>query len=299
MTRLTLKACAKINLYLKLVGRRPDGFHDIESVVQTVTLGDRVVLDAADDGISLSVDDEAVPADATNLAWRAAAGLPAPGTGPRGVRIRLDKRIPAGAGLGGGSADAAAALVGTARLRGLDLTPADLMERALALGSDVPFFLVGGTALLEGRGERVTPLPDLLGYGLLIVWPRVPIATAEVYRAASASLTSVRKISRMARFDPIQSRTIPERVEEWVGVGNALEPYARALCPAIGDIQERLRDAGATAAAMTGSGSAVFGVFRDGGVLATAASAMEQRGFRAMRCAPLGRQDYREGLGLA
>ena len=299
MSPLTLRACAKINLNLRVLGRRPDGFHDIESAVQTITFCDRVTLDPAATRITLEVDDPSVPADASNLAWRAAACLPVPPGGPRGVGIRLEKRVPTGAGLGGGSSDAAAVLLGAARLWGLAPGPGEMEERAASLGSDVPFFLVGGTAILGGRGDRVTPLPDQPGYDLLVAWPGTPMATREVYSAASAALTSVRKISRMARFEPKLRGAAPERVEAWIGVGNELEPYARALCPAIGEIRERLLEAGATAAAMSGSGSAVFGVFRDRTALGRAVRAMEDRGFRAVRCAPLGRQDYRKGLGLA
>jgi 4-diphosphocytidyl-2-C-methyl-D-erythritol kinase len=299
MRSIVLRACAKINLNLLLLGRRPDGYHDIASLAQTITLCDRVTVGPAAAGVAVEVDDPALPADDTNLAWRAAACLPVPESGPRGARVRLEKRIPAGAGLGGGSADAAAVLAAVLRMRGARPAPGDLAARAAALGSDVPFFLVGGTAILRGRGERVEPLPDLSGYRLLVVWPGVPVSTQAVYAAASAALTSTRKISRMARFEPTSRGAIPRRVEEWVRVGNDLEPYARQFCPAIGEIQTRLLDAGATAAAMSGSGSSVFGVFREGAALARAARAMEGRGYEAVRCAPLGRQEYQKRLGFA
>jgi 4-diphosphocytidyl-2-C-methyl-D-erythritol kinase len=299
MRPIALQACAKINLNLALLGRRDDGYHDIESLVQTITLCDRVTVGPAEAGIILEVDDPAVPAGDTNLAWRAAACLPAPERGPRGVRVRLQKRVPVGAGLGGGSADAAAVLVGVLRMRGARPDAEDLAARSAALGSDVPFFLTGGTAILRGRGERVEPLPDLAGYELLVVWPGLPLSTRAVYAAASAALTSTRKISRMTRFEPTIRGAIPRRVEEWVRVGNDLEPYAREFCPAIGEIQTRILDAGATAAAMSGSGSSVFGVFRDGAALGRAVRAMEERGYGAVRCAPLGRQDYQKRLGFA
>ncbi len=299
MKRLTVKAHGKINLNLKVLGKRPDGFHDLLSVVQTVTLHDRVTLEAAETGIDLSVDDPAVPADATNLAWRAAAGLPCPPPGPPGLRIRLEKGIPAGAGLGGGSSDAAATLLGLCRLRGVEPRPATLGTIAAALGSDVPFFLQGGTALTAGRGSEVRPLPDLLGYALLIVFPGVAVPTAEVYARLRRPLTPAAETSTIACFKPAFEGAPGGDVEAWVSVGNDLEPCARELCPAIGEIKERLIRAEATAAAMTGSGSAVFGVYRDPDRLERAARNLKRPGWAVFRCAPLGRRDYRRGLGLA
>lgn len=296
MRRLSLRAHAKINLNLKLVGRRPDGYHDLESIFQSITLYDRLILEAGGSGVTLEVDSPGVPADESNLAWRAAAALPGP---KRGVHIRLGKGIPAGAGLGGGSSDAAATLIGASRLWDLDLSPADLASIASGIGSDVAYFLTGGTALVSGRGERVLPLPDLLGYELLVVHPGTALSTAEVYALAGPALTSAPEISRMARFGPSLNGTLTSGVEEWVRVGNDLEPGARHLCPAIGEIKDRLLHAGAVAAAMTGSGSAVFGVFVDSNPAGRAARDMEARGYLALRCAPLGRQEYQRNLVVA
>ncbi|HEU4402984.1 MAG TPA: 4-(cytidine 5'-diphospho)-2-C-methyl-D-erythritol kinase [Candidatus Polarisedimenticolia bacterium] len=294
MTRITLQAFAKINLNLKVIGRRPDGFHELETIVQTITLHDRIDLEGAQDGIELEVDDATIPADATNLACRAAAALPRASSGPQGVRIRLVKGIPSGAGLGGGSSDAAATLVGVSRLRRLPIDPEILLPLACSLGSDVPFFLTGGTALLTGRGTEVRPLPDRTGYSLLLVFPGAGISTPAVYAQLHAPLTPEDKIGSMTRFRP----TLMGEVEACVGTGNDLEPYARVLCPAIGEIKERLLRSGATAAAMTGSGSAVFGLFRDPVARERAADEMEAAGWSTARCAPLGRQEYRTRLGL-
>lgn len=299
MSRLALRAHAKINLNLRVLGRRPDRFHEIASIVQAISLHDLLTIEAAGTETVLTTDDPSLPAGGDNLVLRAAAALPHPAGSLPGLRFRLEKRIPAGAGLGGGSSDAAAALAGGARLLGLGATEAELRTMAATLGSDVPCFLVGGTALLRGRGEVVRPLPDLTDYRLLLAFPGTPLATRTVYEAYDASLTATRKISRMARFDPAPLEVTPRRVEEWVRVGNDLEPCARELCPAIGAIGDRMRLCGATAVAMTGSGSAVFGIFRDADRLARAARAMEDDGYRAWRCAPLGRQECRRHLGLA
>ncbi|OLE64840.1 MAG: 4-(cytidine 5'-diphospho)-2-C-methyl-D-erythritol kinase [Acidobacteria bacterium 13_1_20CM_2_68_14] len=294
---MDLPAYAKINLCLKIIGKRTDGFHDIETAVQTVSLHDTLSLEARSEGITLEVDDPAIPEGPGNLAWRAAAALPLPRSSPRGVHIRIRKMIPAGAGLGGGSSDAAATLVGLRRMWRLDLSDRDLEAVAATIGADVPFFLCGGTALLTGTGTVVEPLEDLGGYEILLVVPGVPLSTREVYAAASASLTPALKISKMANFKPTLKGNLVEEVETWVRAGNDLEPYARSLCPPIGAIKDRLVAAGAAAAAMTGSGSAVFGVFRTPAAIERAHAEARANGFRAMRCVPLRREEYRRRVG--
>ncbi len=299
MTGLTINAHAKINLFLKVIGRRPDGYHEIVSLLQTIDLHDRLTLEARADGISLEVDDQAVPADSTNLAWRAAASLPAPAAGQRGVNIRIAKRIPTGAGLGGGSSDAAAALVGISRLWELGLGPGDLEDRAARLGSDVPFFLTGGAALVTGRGTEVQPLDDPEGYRLVLVSPGQVVPTAEVYaRLEAPPLTSSRGISRIRRFASTTTAALRGGVGVCVRMGNDLESPACGICPVIGEIKARLVRLGATAVAMTGSGSTVFGVFDDSDRAAQAARVLDGEGFWAVTTVPLGRPEYRRSLGI-
>ncbi|HYS77442.1 MAG TPA: 4-(cytidine 5'-diphospho)-2-C-methyl-D-erythritol kinase [Candidatus Dormibacteraeota bacterium] len=298
LTRIVVDAHAKINLFLKVQGKRADGYHLIESVVQTITLHDTLTLEAQPRGIDLEVDDPNLSPGRENLVWRAAASLPRPDRGPRGALIRLAKRIPVGAGLGGGSSDAAATLVGLRRLWRLDLSDRDLLSIAAAIGSDVPFFLTGGTARLTGTGTEVEALPDLTGYDVLVVFPGVGIPTAEVYALAGRTLTSALKISSMARFHPTLAGNLDEEVEAWVRVGNDLEPYARSLCPAIGKIRNRLLAAGAAAAAMTGSGSAVFGVFRSPVAIQRALTEASAAGLAVVRCSPLSREEHRRRLGF-
>ncbi|MBA3685012.1 MAG: 4-(cytidine 5'-diphospho)-2-C-methyl-D-erythritol kinase [Planctomycetes bacterium] len=182
MTTVRLAAPAKINLHLEVLGRRDDGFHAIETVFQTIDLHDEVVVRlVAQAGITLTVAGADLPADATNLAWRAADAWLGrrPGTG---IAIELIKRIPAGAGLGGGSSDAAAVLRALQSLAEHPLPPAELAELAAGLGSDVPFFLIGGTAHAVGRGEQLTPLPDLPAVALTILRPAAECPTPAVYR---------------------------------------------------------------------------------------------------------------------
>jgi len=276
------------------MARRPDGYHLIESVVQTVSLHDTLTLEPIPEGLVLEIDDPGLPKGPDNLVWKAAEALQARlPHGPRGARIRLEKRIPQGAGLGGGSSDAAATLVGLGRLWRMELREPELLALAATLGSDVPFFLTGGTALLTGTGTDVTPLPDVTGFEILIVFPGAPISTREVYSRVVAPLTSALKISSMPRFSHTPEDGLPREVETWVRAGNALEPYACALCPAIGRIKERLQAAGASAASMTGSGSAVFGIFRSAAAAERARADLDLSGFTIMRSVPINRQDYR------
>ncbi|MBI1951719.1 MAG: 4-(cytidine 5'-diphospho)-2-C-methyl-D-erythritol kinase [Acidobacteria bacterium] len=299
LTRIAVRAHAKINLNLRITGRRPDGYHLIESAIQSISLHDTLTLERTAHGILLEVDVPDVPRGPENLVWKAAAAfLDRPAGGPRGVRIRLEKRIPSGAGLGGGSSDAAAALVGLARLCGFAASDPDLTDLAASIGSDVPYFLTGGTALVTGTGTEVHPLADLSGYEVLIVFPGVPVSTREVYGRVAAPLTSALKISSMPRFKPTPKDNLPQEVEAWVRAGNDLEPYACALCPAIGPIKDRLQAAGASAAAKTGSGSAVFGIFRSPAAMERALAEMSTSGIAVARCAPINRQEYRRRAGF-
>ncbi len=295
MNGLKLKAHAKINLFLRIVGRRPDGFHDLESVFQSITLHDTLTLEKATAGIDLVVEGADLPADGRNLVRRAADLLVERSRGLRpGVRARLIKRIPVGSGLGGASSDAAAALVGLNRLWDLSLSKDEIVELSGRLGSDVPYFLTGGTALVTGRGDKVQALPDLTPSPLLIVIPDEPISTASIYAQVSVPLTPSAKTGSIPRF----RSSLAGGLDEWVRAGNDLEPIARRQCPAIGTIQERLRAAGAYAVAMTGSGSAVFGAFREIDTRTCAATEMERAGWSTKACSPLSRQGYRKTLGL-
>ena len=188
MTSLTYRACAKINLTLDVGARRPDGYHDIRSVMQTIALHDTLTVTHTETpGIRLEVTGEeavGIPADAFNLVHRAATVL----AGSHGLHICLNKRIPSQAGMGGGSSDAAAALRAVNDLLGRGLSPTRLAEIGSTLGADVPFFLSGGTALVEGLGEIVTPLPPLAPlWPLVIVKPPVGVSTAAAYAALDAA----------------------------------------------------------------------------------------------------------------
>jgi len=224
--QVILAAPAKINLFLEILGQRSDGFHEIETVFQTLALADRVTVRLADgpDGVRLLCSDPSLPQDRENLAYRAAALVAAALPGLGLIHIELEKRIPHGAGLGGGSSDAAAVLRALARLdarvRGLDL-PA----LALALGSDVPFFLIGGTAHATGRGERLTALPDAQGGALTVLMPPEHLATPRVF----AALTEAERGPRSARGAGAWATP-----QSWRGqLDNRLTGPAQRLCPAV------------------------------------------------------------------
>ena len=287
MSRVTIRAFAKINLGLQVLGRRPDGYHEIRSVLQTVSLADRLEIGLEGVGIALEVDDPALPSGSENLVFRAAERLLADLPAPPGLKLRLIKKIPAGAGLGGGSSDAAAALVGIDHLLGLATPASVLLEHAAALGSDVPFFLTGGTALATGTGTDIAPLPEPPGRELLIVHPGEPLSTRLVYAQIEEPLTLARKPASIPGFE-----RIPVDIASWVRSGNDLEPHAVRLCPAIGKIRSLLEGAGAEVAAMTGSGAAVFGVFSDAGARDRAADVARRGGFRTFRCHTLDRTAY-------
>src|SRR3989442_1234932 len=186
--RLVLRAAAKVNLALDVLGRRDDGYHEIATVMQAVDLSDRLVLEDAD-VLELRTTASDVPTDGTNLALKAALTLREMAGSSRGTRITLEKRIPVAAGLGGGSTDAAAVLVGLNRLWGLRWPKARLAEVAVRVGMDVPFFLHGGAALATGRGEQLEPLSSW-ALALVLVNPSVAASTAEIYGGVQPAMYS-------------------------------------------------------------------------------------------------------------
>ena len=254
--RLELNAAAKVNLALEVLGRRDDGYHEIATVMQTVDLSDRLVLEDAD-VVELRTTAPDVPTDGTNLALRAALALRDVAGSSRGVRITLEKRIPVAAGLGGGSADAAAVLVGLSRLWGLRWSTARLAEVGVTLGMDVPFFLHGGAALGTGRGERLEALAGC-ALGLVLVNPGVGASTAEIYGGVVPTMYSDGgRARRMAAA--LRSRQ-PGRVA--ANLGNALERVAAPRHPEVEQMEAALLAAGALGASMSGSGLTVLGVAR-------------------------------------
>lgn len=266
---LRLAAPAKINLGLRVTGRRADGYHDLESVFLPLApegpLADWLeVALRAEPGVAIRSHGavSGVPADASNLAVRAAEGFLARAGRAEGAAIVLDKRIPAGAGLGGGSSDAGAVLRGLAALAPGALAGDVLEALALALGADVPFFLDPRPSFVSGVGERREPLPGVPALALIVAHPGPPLATPDVFRAFDARSAALTPAGALPKVRALPRRPGDESRAAWAErVRNDLEPTATALCPAIAHLREQLFDAGALAAAMSGSGPAVYGVF--------------------------------------
>jgi 4-diphosphocytidyl-2-C-methyl-D-erythritol kinase len=254
--RLELSAAAKVNLTLEVLGRRGDGYHEIRTVMQTVDLADRVVLEDAEE-LELRTRTPDVPADSTNLAMRAALALRDAARVKHGVRITLDKRIPVAAGLGGGSSDAAAVLLGLNRLWRLRWPLTRLEEIAVTLGMDVPFFLRGGAALGTGRGEHLRPL-QTVGLSLVLVSPRIGASTADTYGRVTPAMFTGGERSRAMATALRSGRPAKVAEQLYNGLEAAVGPAARQVVR----IKAALLAAGALGAAMSGSGPTVFGVAR-------------------------------------
>src|ERR671912_791347 len=255
--RLTVRAHAKVNLDLRVFGTRADGYHELRTVFQSIELHDTLTCSERPGPFAIKSRTASLPLDPSNLVWKAAAALwkvlGRPGE-PSDTLVTIEKVIPMEAGLGGGSADAAASLLAFARLWGG--APISLLrEVAASIGSDIPFFLSGGTALGLGRGEEIYPLVDLPVHWVVIVRPAFGVSTAEAYSWYDEDRTAGLKEPRELQVLPVPW---PSRAAQMV---NDLEPPVVRRHPEIAEIKAALRAAGAVAAAMSGSGSAVFGFF--------------------------------------
>ena len=291
MTRrtLTVRAHAKVNLDLRVLGVRADGYHELRTVFQGVELHDTLVCREAPGPFTLKCRTAGVPLDERNLIWRAAAALwtalgrPGP---PLDVVVRIDKAIPLEAGLGGGSSDAAAALVALGRLWGG--APITLLrEVGATIGADVPFFLSGGTALGLGRGEEIYPLVELPPHFVVIVRPPFGVSTAEAYGWYDEDRASgQRDENRELQLLPVPW---PWRAALMV---KDLEPAVIRRHQEIAGFKAQLRDLGATAAAMSGSGSAVFGLFRSRAAAQKAVKPLSKNGAQALVTRTLSRAEH-------
>jgi 4-diphosphocytidyl-2-C-methyl-D-erythritol kinase len=260
---ISLRAFAKINLGLRVLGRRPDGYHEVRTVCQTLALHDRleVVLLSAGRQIEILCDHPQVPAGPDNLVYQAGSLWRRARQFDGSIRVRLEKRIPVGSGLGGASSDAAVTLLGLERLTGDRLTIDQRWRLAAALGSDVPLFLWGGRVLACGRGEEVYPLPDPGKWQCLVVFPGTGFPTAEAYRCLDClpgrRLTGTGKTRKSNNFGvrPL----LP--LEGWGPAENDFERVVFAKWPELARLKRRFIRAGAEVASLTGSGSALFALF--------------------------------------
>ena len=293
----TLPAFAKINWVLRVLGRRADGYHEIRAIFQTVTLHDRLTFTSrGDDRLHLTCDAPGIPVDEKNLVHRAAMALRRRHGIKRGASIHLEKRIPAEGGLGGGSSDAAVALLGLAHLWRIETDRRELAEIGASLGADVPFFLTGGTALGVGLGTEVSPLPEATAQHLLIVTPEAKVSTAKAYKALNQPALTKADGDIILSISCAEAQ-FPGSLHD--ALANDFERVIFRLEPEIERAKNALVRAGARGALLAGSGSSVFGIFDNGEARARARLALQNEavGWRVFSCATLSRDQYRQALG--
>lgn len=271
---MILRAYAKINLSLDVLRRREDGYHDIRMVMQTVGMYDRLELipRPGAPGITLSVNLPYIPSDEGNLAFKAARLLMEEFHVEDGLSIQLGKFIPVAAGLGGGSSDAASVLYGVNRLFHLGLSREELMDRGSRIGADVPYCLLRGTALAEGIGEKLTPLPPLPDCSILLCKPPVNVSTREIYTRLALTETTVHP-DVDGQIEAVKNGDLAGLVRS-DRMKNVLESVTSSLYPVIHRIEELMLSSGALQSIMSGSGPSVFGIFDDADKAGAAADAV-------------------------
>lgn len=260
MSEMKLKALAKINLGLDVTGCREDGYHEVKMIMQTIYLYDRIFLKPTKrPEIEIKTNLPYLPANENNLAYKAAKILLDEFDIKSGIKIEIQKYIPVAAGMAGGSTDAAAVLFGMNRLFKLGLSRAALMERGVKLGADVPYCIMRGTALAEGIGEKLTPLPPMPPCSILIAKPPISVSTKQVYeRLVLDEQTKHPDIDVLV--EDLKQKNLPALTGH---MGNLLESVTIPQYPVIDKIKQTMLEAGAMGAMMSGSGPTVFGIFRD------------------------------------
>lgn len=299
MRTLRLRSYAKVNLGLEVLGTREDGYHELRTLFQTIDLHDDVLLRPRPRGLAVRCDHPMVPADGTNLALRAAEALRAHARVEAGVEITIRKRIPVGGGLGGGSSNAATVLLGLDRLWKTGLGPAGLVPLARRLGADVPYFLLGGTALGLSRGDEVYPLRRQLRAHVVLVDPGIHVSTARVFARVDARLTPRLNSNSIFYF---VSRELEGRGGFRLLV-NDLEEAALEEAPDLREQAGRIRTVllreGASLAALSGSGACYFGLFGGARAAEKAREALAAEGLRALSARTLTLDQYRGAWGRA
>lgn len=295
-SEFTLPSYAKINWLLRILGKSADGFHELCTLFQTISLHDDLTFFDAD-RLVLTCDNDSVLTSDENLSIKAAKTLQEEFRIEKGARIHLEKRIPSPGGLGGGSSNAAVALIGLKRLWNIDVGLEELAAIAAELGSDVPFFLYGGTAIGTDRGDVIEPVEDLREEFMLVVTPNVHVSTREAFKRCDASnLTKhdPESILRVCRFTAgsgdLRDKTLI----------NDFEASVFPVEPEIARVKKTLLDLGAVQAIMSGSGASVFAVFDKKETRQTALKALDiESTWRKFAVATISRESYREALSLA
>ena len=276
MDRINLKALAKINIGLDVTGIREDGYHEVKMIMQTVNLFDKLSISKTSDGsITMATNLKFLPINEDNLCIKAAKLLIEEFQIKEGVHIELEKHIPVAAGMAGGSTDAAAVLFGVNNLFNLKLNKKDLMERGVKIGADVPYCIMRGTALAEGIGEILSPLPPMVKCPVLIAKPGISVSTKQVYNALDDCFDKVVHPDIDGLIEDIKAKDLAGICNK---MGNVLEDVTIPLHPIIADIKANMMENGAVGAMMSGSGPTVFGFFNDNKTAKAAKEALTQTG---------------------
>ncbi|HEX8735937.1 MAG TPA: 4-(cytidine 5'-diphospho)-2-C-methyl-D-erythritol kinase [Pyrinomonadaceae bacterium] len=296
MKSFTLPAFAKINWFLRVLGKREDGFHEICTAFQTISLHDNLTFSESEE-FALTCDKPNIPVDERNLIFRAGAALREKFGIKKGARIHLEKRIPAPGGLGGGSSDAAIALFGLAKLWQIEISFDDLCETGARIGSDVPFFFFGGTALGTGRGTEIFSIDEREEKFMLVVAPEIDVPTAQAF----AGLNALRLTNRTPESILKYCRSEAEKLNlRHSNLENDFEPSVFKIEPEIKRAKEKLLRLGASKALMSGSGASVYAVFDKEETRQATLKALEnEQDWRMFAVATISRREYREALRMS
>jgi 4-diphosphocytidyl-2-C-methyl-D-erythritol kinase len=287
---ICLRAFSKVNLGLRILEVRRDGYHEIRTVFQAISLADRIVIEmgSRNGDIEVEADDPAVPSGPENLVYRACEAWRKVRGSRRAVRIKIAKRIPSASGLGGASSDAAATLIGLERLTGDRLGLPARLQMGAELGSDVPFFLIGGRAFGCGRGEEIYSLPDLPRRRCLVIFPGYAQSTREAYAAVDSRwLTGPAESRNMYSF----GKWPQFPVDDWGPAENDFESVVFAKWPELGRLKRQLLRAGAEMASLSGSGTAVYAIFDSARKLISAQRQVKP-GWRSFAVHSVSRAEY-------
>ncbi len=288
-----LPSFAKINWNLKILGKREDGFHDLCTTFQTVSLSDEITFEEADE-LFLTCSDEKIPTDETNLILKAANSLKKDFNIKSGAKIHLEKKIPAPGGLGGGSSNAAIALLGLATFWNLEINSKKLIEIGANLGSDVPFFFYGGTAFGSGRGTEIILLPEFSEKKMLIVTPDVKVSTAEAFARINAPNLTKEGSKSILKICQNEANSFNVRQNELI---NDFETSVFGFYSEIERVKETLLELGAVQASLSGSGASVFAIFdKEETRQATLNALVNETSWRQFAVATVSRNQYREAL---
>ena len=273
---ITERAYAKINLCLDVTGKRPNGYHDVRMIMQTVDIYDILSLEKTESGITIDVGGSPLPADGDNLIYKAAKKVMDKCGIQGGISISLEKHIPIAAGMAGGSSDAAATLRGVNRLYECGLTNDELRDIGVTIGADVPYCIEGGTVLAEGIGEELTFLKSLPEYVLAVAKPQEGVSTGNIYTALDAIFDSIAHpdVDKM-----LSSMNTCSGKGFLKYLGNVLEYVTEPLCPDVEKIKDSFNKSGSQGTLMTGSGPTVYAFFEDENTASAAVNTVRQLGF--------------------